>query len=209
MNIFYVYEHWRPDKNVCFYVGKGKNKRAWDMKNMRNQYFKSVVSKLLSLGLCVDVRIISKELSNEDAIKLEMERILFYGIENLTNMTAGGEGMSNPTEETRLKMSVSQKKRFKNPEELMKVKSRNANRIVSEETRKKLSVANKGKKLTEEHKQKLSNFAKKRGISDHVRQANINALTGRKRAPFSLETLLKMSEAAKIRERIKRDRKEA
>ena len=25
---FYVYEHWRPDLNVPFYVGKGKNGRA-------------------------------------------------------------------------------------------------------------------------------------------------------------------------------------
>lgn len=32
MNNFYVYEHWRPDTGVCFYVGKGKEKRAWDMK---------------------------------------------------------------------------------------------------------------------------------------------------------------------------------
>ena len=23
--IFYVYEHWRPDKDLPFYVGKGKN----------------------------------------------------------------------------------------------------------------------------------------------------------------------------------------
>lgn len=32
-NQFYVYEHFRPDKGVCFYVGKGKYpKRAWDMR---------------------------------------------------------------------------------------------------------------------------------------------------------------------------------
>jgi hypothetical protein len=23
MNSFYVYEHWRPDKDICFYVGEG------------------------------------------------------------------------------------------------------------------------------------------------------------------------------------------
>lgn len=28
MSIFYVYEHWRPDKDVCFYVGKGSKGRA-------------------------------------------------------------------------------------------------------------------------------------------------------------------------------------
>jgi hypothetical protein len=26
---FYVYEHWRPDKDVCFYVGKGHGRRAY------------------------------------------------------------------------------------------------------------------------------------------------------------------------------------
>ena len=28
MTIFYVYEHWRPDKDTCFWVGKGKGDRA-------------------------------------------------------------------------------------------------------------------------------------------------------------------------------------
>jgi hypothetical protein len=207
MNSFYVYEHWRPDKDICFYVGKGKNKRAWDMKNMRNPYFKSVVSKLLSLGLFVDVRIISKELTHEEAITLEMERIAYYGIENLTNMTKGGDGMANPTEKTRQKMSASQKTRFENPEERKKIAERNKNRKVSEETRKKLSIVSKGKKLTDEHKNKLSISAKKRGIPQHVRDAHKKAVTGKSRPPFSAETLLKMSEAAKLREKLKHERK--
>ena len=28
LEIFYVYEHWRPDKSVCFYVGKGCEDRV-------------------------------------------------------------------------------------------------------------------------------------------------------------------------------------
>ena len=55
--MFYVYEHWRPDTNVCFYVGKGKGNRAWAM-NRRNKHHKSVQSKLTSLGLSVYVKII-------------------------------------------------------------------------------------------------------------------------------------------------------
>lgn len=27
--IFYVYEHWRLDRDECFYVGKGQRKKAY------------------------------------------------------------------------------------------------------------------------------------------------------------------------------------
>lgn len=209
MNEFYVYEHWRPDKNVCFYVGKGKNKRAWDMNNMRNRHHNAVVSKLTSMGLSVDVRIIVKDISNETAILLEIDRIALYGVDNLTNLTSGGEGMANPTPETRAKISKSQKERFLRPEERGKLLVRLTGRVTSDETKEKLSKIAKGRKLTDEHKKKLSESAKKRGIPDAVRVAQIKAVTGKKRAPFSPETLLKMSNAAKIREQVKRERRAA
>lgn len=209
MNVFYVYEHWRPDKNICFYVGKGKNKRAWDMKNMRNPHFKSVVSKLLSIGLCVDVRIIAKELTNEEAIDLEKKTIAFYGVKNLTNLTEGGDGMANPTEETRNKISKSQKLRFSRPEEYEKMLARLKNRIVSEDTKIKLSIAGKGRKHTEESIEKMKNSAKNRTIPLHVREAQKKAVTGKKRKPFSLETIKKMKIAAKKREQIKREQRAA
>jgi hypothetical protein len=37
---FYVYEHWRPDVDLPFYVGKGKGGRAWE--NDRNNLQKLV-----------------------------------------------------------------------------------------------------------------------------------------------------------------------
>lgn len=52
-NIFYVYEHWRPDKNVCFYVGKGKRNRAWHMFH-RSRWHRSITSKLTALGLALE-----------------------------------------------------------------------------------------------------------------------------------------------------------
>lgn len=207
MNVFYVYEHWRPDKNVCFYVGKGKNKRAWDMKNMRNRHHQAVVSKLTAMGLAVDVRVIIENISNETAIALEIDRIAFYGMENLTNLTSGGDGMVNPTPETRAKISASQKARFQRPDEMEKVFQRNRNRMVSDETRHKLSIAGKNRKLSDEHKKKLSEYAKKRGITPQVREAQRLAVTGKKRALFTEETRLKMSEAAKLREQRKKERR--
>ena len=204
-NVFYVYEHWRPDKNVCFYVGKGKNKRAWDLKNMRNRYHKAVTSKLISMGLAVDVRIIAKDLSSQTAISMEIDRISLYGIENLTNMTYGGDGLSNPTPALRQKMSASQKKRIKdNPDELIKMSIQRKGRKVSEETRKKLSITSKGRKHSSETIEKFKIIARKRGVSEATRAAHKKALTGKKRAPFKESTIIKMREAAKLREEKKR-----
>lgn len=172
--MFYVYEHWRPDINICFYVGKGKNKRAWDLKNMRNRHFKAVVAKLISLGLAVDVRIISDNLKEEDAFQLEIERIAFYGMKNLTNMTSGGDGLKNPTDETRKKISDAHKKRFEDPKERQKMSLIKKGTKASEETKAKISFAGKLRRATPETKLNMSIAAKKRGIS-HDTRLKINA----------------------------------
>jgi hypothetical protein len=91
-NNYYVYEHWRPDKNVCFYVGKGKGYRAWHLYS-RSRWHQSITSKLIAAGLALDIRIIARDLSNEKAIALEIERIALYGRENLVNLSSGGEGV--------------------------------------------------------------------------------------------------------------------
>lgn len=205
-HVFYVYEHWRPDKGVCFYVGKGKGKRAWDLKRMRNPHYRSIVSKLASMGMSVDVRIIISNVSCETALAIEKDRIAFYGIDNLANMTLGGDGLSNPSPELRLKISLSQKKRFENIEERKRLSALFKGRVTSEETKKKLSAAGKGRKHSSETREKMRTAAKGREIPQHVREAQRLAVTGRKRKPFTDETLRKMSEAAKIREANKRAR---
>jgi hypothetical protein len=199
-NIFYVYEHWRPDTNTCFYVGKGKGNRAWDMKNMRNRHFMAVISKLISMGLMVDVRLIAKNLLEEDAFSMEVEKIAFYGIDNLTNMTSGGDGLKNPSKETREKISKSQKERFARPEEKEKASLRSKNRITSKETKKKISLLGIGRKHSPETLEKMKIAAKIRGISEKTRKAQKLSVTGKKRAPFSEETRAKMSISSKLRE---------
>jgi hypothetical protein len=205
MNVFYVYEHWRPDTGVCFYVGKGKDKRAWDMKSMRNRHHMAITSKLTSLGMCVDVQIVMDNLSETTAFNLEIDRIALYGIENLANMTAGGDGLKNPSKETRERISKSQKARFAKPGEFEKLSTQRKGRVTSEETKKKLAITSKGRKHSPKTIEKMKKHAKCRGISEATRAAQKAAVTGKKRAPFSDETRKKMSEAAKLRELRKRE----
>jgi len=207
-DVFYVYEHWRPDTGKCFYVGKGRDRRAWDMKNMRNRHHMAVTSKLTSIGLCVDVRLIASNISEDAALSLEIDLIASHGMDNLTNMTSGGDGLKSPCEETRLKMSISQKKRFReNPDQIAKMSQSRKGRTTSKETKAKLSAAGAGRTHSVDARNKISIARKAAGIPEHVREAQRKALTGKKRAPFSAETILKMKIAAQRREETKRPKR--
>ena len=88
--MFYVYEHIRNDTNAIFYVGKGKNNRAYTKRD-RNEYWKNIVNKTE-----YTVRFVAKDLDEELAYLVEEERIdqlKRLGIK-LTNLTLGGEGAS-------------------------------------------------------------------------------------------------------------------
>jgi hypothetical protein len=109
--MFYVYEHIRPDTGMVFYVGKGSGWRS-GITQHRNTYWKNVVAKAGGFKS----RKIVENVDEELAFLAEQERIdqlKRLGIK-LTNLTEGGEGSSNPSEEVRLKMSKS-KSGDKNP----------------------------------------------------------------------------------------------
>ena len=109
--MFYVYEHIRPDTGAIFYVGKGSGWRS-GITQYRNIYWKNVVSK--AGGFIV--RKIVENIDEELAFLAEQERIdqLKRFDIKLTNLTDGGEGGVNPSQETRQKMSGA-KKGEKNP----------------------------------------------------------------------------------------------
>lgn len=90
--MFYVYEHIRNDTNAIFYVGKGKNERAYRTNN-RNKYWKNIVNKCNGFT----VRFIAKDLDEELAYLAEEERIdqlKRLGIK-LANINAGGAGVGS------------------------------------------------------------------------------------------------------------------
>lgn len=180
---FYVYEHWRLDKDECFYVGKGRGKRAYSRQG-RNSHWNNIVSKLERLGSGYEVKLVAVGLNENDAFYLEKERIMFWrDIVDLSNMTDGGEGISNPSKEVREKLSrakigkISPRKGKINSEEHRKNISKakkgkpppNKGKKSSDELRAKLSAAHKGKpnnqlgrRHSEESRIKMAKSAKKR-----------------------------------------------
>lgn len=172
-NIFYVYEHWRPDIDFCFYVGKGKGKRSASFKR-NNIHYNRVVKKLAKLGMCVEVRMVASGLFEKEAFDLEIERIAFWRLAGtkLTNSTNGGEGATGlvwSKKSRRLARKISKK------------------RMASKKIRKAISKKLKGRSHEGEALENfLAAMAKRKGV---------------KLKPFSAKTKKNMSRSAKLREK--------
>jgi hypothetical protein len=200
VQIFYVYEHWRLDRDECFYVGKGKGRRAYSQSG-RNTHWTNIVSKLERNGFAYEIRFVATGLTENEAFSLEMERIAFWKDKaDICNKTDGGDGVSGlvMSEEARKKMSERAKGR-------PGVKSM-LGRKHTEETKAKMKAAklgklpnNAGKKyehkpLSDDHKKALSAAKKGRPLSE---KAYKNLIKSKKTNPVRLETRAKLSAAAK------------
>jgi len=105
----YVYEHIRLDTNEIFYIGIGDDlnyNRAYQRKS-RNKHWINIVNNTK-----YSVNIIFDNLSWKDACLNEIELIKKYGRKDLNtgvlvNMTDGGDGLHNPSIETRTKIRKS------------------------------------------------------------------------------------------------------
>lgn len=181
-NIFYVYEHWRPDRAACFWVGKGHGQRAFRFR--RNPHYNKIVAKLARLGLSPEVRILSAGLSEEDSFRGERERIAFWRANGTTlaNYTDGWEGVSGlvHSEATRA---------------VIRAKRASQTVVHSDQTKKKIGAANsvalkgkknpshglkmKGRKLSDGHKAAISRGGMGREFTAETRQKISAALTGK------------------------------
>jgi hypothetical protein len=156
---YYTYAYLREDKTP-YYIGKGKGDRIYKKKKGEINPPKDK-SKIIFL---------KQNLTENEAFKHEMYMISVFGRKNLgtgilRNKTDGGEGPSNPSIETRKKMSDVKKGKLLSDEH--KRKMREAHKNPSEEFRKKISYATKGeknpmygKRHSEETKQKISRMRK-------------------------------------------------
>jgi len=174
---YYVYEHWRLDKDECFYVGKGKGGRAYET-SKRGSHWRHIVAKLERIGSGYEVRLVITGLTEKEAFKIEKERIAFWrDIVDLANKTDGGEGVSG------LKMSKEAKAKMR-AAKLGKKPSHNGTTGMkfSNETKEKMRAAKLGKKpnnfgkkykqktpMSQEHKDAIAANNRKRVVSEETR----------------------------------------
>lgn len=143
-NKYYVYFHINKQNGKVFYIGKGCNDRAFQ-KRSRNEYWHNTVNKY-----GYEINIVSDNLTNDEAGLLEIQLISFYGMNNLCNLTSGGDGCHEISQIVKDKISNTLK-----------------GKIQSEETRKKRSISSKktwGNPLLRELKRKQSKELNKLGI---------------------------------------------
>lgn len=188
-DIFYVYEHWRPDENVCFYIGKGKGKRAFDLLH-RSFHHKNITAKLSLAGLCVDVRFVGTNLSENIAFDLEIERIAFWRAQGvfLTNRTDGGEGPSGyvQTPEHRQKKTDAVKAHRRTP----------AGRALLARMTAAAILANTGRSASDATKLKMSKTRKAMPLTPQ--QLGIGR-KGEKKTPEHIAAVVAGKAAARVR----------
>lgn len=156
-DLFYVYVHRKQSDNNIFYVGKGKDYRAFSKKS-RNKHWHNIVNKH---GLKVEV--VLNNLTENQALNLEIELIKFYGLDNLCNMTNGGDGVSGlkHSDKTKNKLRELSIKQFSNPDFLNQHKIREKNKWSNIEMRMKMAEIIKKVSNTKEIKEKISIGVKK------------------------------------------------
>lgn len=190
-DVWYVYVDRTADNDTPFYVGKGNSGRV--KKIQRNRKHSNISKKHgLNRTIIAEVRF------EEDAFEIEKLKIAelhtFIDDPEATrlacNMTMGGEGVSNPSIETRQKIS----------------KARQNCPPISDETRYKISESNrrrKGEKRSPETRKKLSEAARNRSPETHKKMSEAQ----RNRPPISDETRKKMSDANRGKKRSPETRK--
>lgn len=101
---FYVYAWYDPETNLPFYIGKGKNKRAWDVSyKARNKFFMRKYNKLKQNGFEPYVELLHQNLTEDKALEIEHELIEQYkpyfegGILTNLSYSEGGKSTISPT----------------------------------------------------------------------------------------------------------------
>lgn len=166
-----------------FYVGKGKNDRAWSSKQ-RSRFWHSITSKA-PWSVCFH----AIGLTEDEAVILERELIDLFGRRDvglgpLVNHTNGGEGISGLvfTDEHRRKLSESNANKGKPLSDLVRrrMSKSKIGHEVSDQTRDKLSKALKGQKRSQEIGEKISKGLRGRKLSKLHRERVSASLKGKK-----------------------------
>lgn len=203
---FYVYEHWRPDTGTCFYVGKGRARRAWTMSG-RNLHHQRLTAKLADNGLHPVVVVVQGALAESEALALEAARVAHWRGAGgaLVNILDGGhmQGSALP-EQVRLKigaahkgkrlssehrerLSAAQRRRFSRPDEYEKLCARNAARKAAPATIEKRAAKLRGRKMPQAFCDAIGDRMRGKKVSAETREKLRQAQLGRKASAASIE----------------------
>jgi NUMOD3 motif. len=176
--VYCVYTHSRQSDGKIFYVGKGKKNRPYFFKGRS-----SLWSRITAKHGCV-VSIYASGLSENDAFDLEKKLISEIGRNNLCNHTDGGDGCSNPSPETRRKMSLAKIGHVKSPEAIQKHAEKLRGKKMPPEAIEKTRLAHLGSKRSDESRRKMSEAAKnKPKCSEEARRKMSASRKGKKQSP--------------------------
>lgn len=177
---FYVYAYLRyttaTSIGTPYYIGKGTGSRAF-VKH-RNAIAPVDRSRIVML---------KENLSEQHALELEKFLISWYGRKDLgtgilINVTDGGEGLSNPSIETRKMMADAKRNESIETRKKRSLAARNRPvRPTTEETKLKISLANKGKTRSIESKEKMAAAKKGKSRSADAIAKSAAGLKGKKK----------------------------
>jgi hypothetical protein len=190
----YVYIIFRPDGSPC-YAGKGKGQR-WTSDKERakhNPHFAAIWKKAQKEGKELPRIKIREGLTDAEAFEIEIALIKAIGRQKdggpLTNMTDGGDGLVDPSPETRAKMAESARKNLTD-EKIERIRRVGKSGIGG--------AAGKGKKRgphSPERKAAIGAGNRGKIISESSRAAMSAAKTGKKQRPRSPEGCQAISKA--------------
>jgi hypothetical protein len=195
---YYVYAYMR-DNNTPYYIGKGKNDRAWSPHvgcNMPKDKTK--------------ILMMETNLTEIGALALERRYIRWYGRKNintgiLRNLTDGGEGCSgmNHSDEVRMRISKTLKGKKHSEQHKLNIKLALTNneklrKPKSKRHKETLSLSLQGRKLSDEHRKNLS----RKIFSDEHRRNLSRAKSGKNNPMYgkhrSDETKEKIAKAMSV-----------
>lgn len=224
MKQFYVYAHLKPDFTP-FYIGKGYGDRAHDLRHfVRNKYHANTVAKYGAANIIIETMPCKTEAEAFLREMLAIKSLRGAGVK-LCNMTDGGEGLSNPSQETREKMSKSAMGKIVSAETKLRMSLAGKGKLKSEDTRAKMSASQMGnskgsgtKRSSESRaKMSLAQMGNKKGVGrkcSDAEKARISAMNkgkivseetraklsaARKRRIVTAETRAKLSASGKVR----------
>lgn len=163
--VFYTYLYRDPTRNnEPIYIGKGKDNRAYDhLKSKANKPLPNRIKKIREFGLEPIIEFLCKNVDEELAFFVEEEAISLYGRKDLgtgtlLNLTAGGDGVSNVSEETRKKLSAAAK-----------------GRVYDDAYKENMSKVMTGKKKTDTHNRNVSKALLGHSVSAETRKKQSEA----------------------------------